>query len=70
MGIESSVSRQLALYGKGTTNTRAIRIIERLGIDYMFFLIPADPYVTVDEILKNQAKMRAAVHHAADGARF
>ncbi len=74
IGIESWVPRQLALYGKGTTaaqNTRAIRIIERLGIDYMFFLIPADPYVTVDEILKNLNNVeKAGVHHAADGSTF
>lgn len=74
VGLESWVPRQLALYNKKTSvqdNRRAIAILDRLGIDYMFFLIPADPYVSVEELWENLEKIEAAgVTRAAEGFVF
>jgi radical SAM superfamily enzyme YgiQ (UPF0313 family) len=74
IGLESWVPRQLALYSKGITveaNRRALAMLDRLGLDYMFFLIPADPFVTVDELLYNLNNIESAgIQHAADGFAF
>jgi len=56
LGVESWVPRQLSLYGKRTTvedNRRAISVFEEIGLDYTVYLMPFDPYVTVDELLDN-----------------
>lgn len=74
IGLESWIPRQLALYNKKTSvadNRRALAMLERLGLDYLFFLIPADPFVTVDELLENCDNIESAgIHHAADGFAF
>jgi hypothetical protein len=74
VGLESWVPRQLVLYGKRTTvenNRRAVKTLERAGIDYMFFLIPADPYVTAEELIENLDRIEeAGIQHAADGFTF
>ena len=46
-------------------------MLERLGLDYLFFLIPADPWVTVEEVLENLEHVESrGVRHAADGFTF
>ena len=67
LGIESFVPRQLALYNKGLTveqNERAIKILKDLGLEYRLYLITADPYVTIDELLQNLAHIeREGIDH-------
>lgn len=56
IGIESWIPRQLALYNKKVTagqNRRAIQLLSRLGMEYRVYLIPFDPYVTLDELRQN-----------------
>ncbi|HRZ37757.1 MAG TPA: radical SAM protein [Candidatus Paceibacterota bacterium] len=74
LGIESWVPRQLALYGKGVTreqNLRAVEVVRRLGLDYLYFLIPADPHLTIEELNENLDQIeRAGIEHAAEGFTF
>ena len=74
LGIESWVPRQLALYGKGVTreqNLRAVDTVRRLGLDYLCFLIPADPHLTIEELNENLDQIeRAGIDHAAEGFTF
>lgn len=61
LGIESFVPRQLALYDKAVTveeNRRAIQVLEETGLQYRLYLIPVDPYATVDDLLENLAGMK------------
>lgn len=61
LGVESWIPRQLALYEKGVSaeqNDHAIKILERLGLEYRLYLIPVDPYVDVEELLVNVSHMR------------
>lgn len=67
IGIESWVPRQLELYRKFTTpqdNDKAIAILNELGLDYFIFLIPFDPYVSVEELLCNiEAVLAIGIEH-------
>ncbi len=54
VGIESWLPRQLDLYRKNMTpdqNHRAIDILKKTGLDFDLYLIPFDPYLTIDELL-------------------
>ena len=70
-GLESMLSRQLNFYRKGTTweqNRRAIDILERLGLAYHLYLVPIEPYVTVDELLQTMEFMEeVGLSHIFDG---
>lgn len=74
IGIESWVPRQLELLGKHSSvqqNNEAIEVIRELGLDYLYFLIPADPWVTVEELTENLEQIEAAgIQHAAEGFTF
>ena len=56
IGIESFLERQLDLYQKGTTpqeNIEALNLAYELGIKTDIGFLAFDPYVTLDEIVRN-----------------
>lgn len=74
IGVESWVPRQLSLYNKGLNredNFRAVEILQKLGLVNRFYIIPSDPYATIDELLENIAVMeRLGVSKFQDAAVF
>jgi radical SAM superfamily enzyme YgiQ (UPF0313 family) len=56
LGVESWANYQLKRYNKKITVERAlkaIKILDKLGINYFYYLLPFDPYVTREEIEEN-----------------
>lgn len=56
VGIESFVERQLKYYRKKASvndNIKALRILKEIGLEVSLGFVPYDPYVTIDEIIKN-----------------
>jgi radical SAM superfamily enzyme YgiQ (UPF0313 family) len=56
IGIESWSDTQLKRYGKRSTqeeNKRAVETLDKLGLSYVTYLIPLDPYTSRKELLYN-----------------
>lgn len=74
IGVESWVPRQLALYNKRLRvedNLRAVAILKELDLISRFYLIPSDPYATVNEVLENLARVETlGVEYFPDSAIF
>jgi radical SAM superfamily enzyme YgiQ (UPF0313 family) len=74
IGVESWVPRQLSLYDKGLDledNFRAVEILQDLNLINRFYIIPSDPYATIDELLENLAVMeRLGISKFQDSAVF
>jgi radical SAM superfamily enzyme YgiQ (UPF0313 family) len=71
VGVESGVPRQLATYNKRVTveeNERTLRLLDRLGISTLAYVIFFDPYMTLDEVETNVAFLRRVA--ALDHVRF
>lgn len=70
VGVESFVPRQLELYDKRLSvddNWQAIELLQELGIEHRVYMIPFDPWVTLDELWTNaQAARRVGVRHLMD----
>jgi len=61
LGVESGVQRLLDLYQKGVTveeNKKAIQILKDLNITCRIGFIPADPWMSFEEFLKNGEFLR------------
>lgn len=70
IGIESWQPRQLAFYGKkvgAEDNWRAVELLRRTGLQYRLYLIPFDPFTTLDELLETaETAGRVGVTHLMD----
>jgi radical SAM superfamily enzyme YgiQ (UPF0313 family) len=58
LGVESGVSRMLETFGKNATverNEATLRLLDRLGIPTLAYIIFFDPYTTLDEVRENAA---------------
>lgn len=71
VGLESWIPRQLNLYGKQTNleqNRAALATLDRLNLNYRLYVMPVDPYVTVEELLLHIAEMeRMGLEHFFGG---
>jgi anaerobic magnesium-protoporphyrin IX monomethyl ester cyclase len=70
VGAESWVPRQLSLFNKKITadqNHRAVDVLRRAGLEFRLYLIPFDPYVTLDELAENVAvAQQIGIRHFLD----
>jgi radical SAM superfamily enzyme YgiQ (UPF0313 family) len=60
IGVESWVNSQLRRYGKHVNrrdNLLAVETLDKLGISFITYLMPLDPYVTRSEIVVNIREM-------------
>lgn len=71
IGVESMVPRQLRLYEKRVSieqNRKAIDILQRLGLEFHVFLVPIEPYVTIEDLLLTMDFMESVgLDHVLDG---
>ena len=71
IGVESMVPRQLQLYEKKVSieqNRKAIDILRRLGLEFHVFLVPIEPYVTIEDLLLTMDFMESiGLDHVLDG---
>jgi radical SAM superfamily enzyme YgiQ (UPF0313 family) len=61
VGVESGVPRQLETYNKRVTvrqSEQKLRLLDRLGIPTLAYVIFFDPYMTLDEVTTNVAFLR------------
>lgn len=74
IGIESWVSHHLELYNKQLTvedNRRAVATLQKLDLAKRFYLIPSNPYCTIEEMLENLEQVEAiGLRHFPDSAVF